>query len=316
MVLTSMRIAVLGAGAVGGYFGARLAQAGCSVVFIARGAHLEDIRRHGLSIESPAGDCVVRPAEATDAPELARDADAWLVGVKAWQIPEAAAALGPVVGRKSVVVPLQNGVEAADQLAAILGHERVLGGSCRILACLSAPGRIRHVGVDPILEFGERGGRSTGRASGLLAAFDRSTGATGRLVEDVESAVWQKFLFIAPTSGVGALAGTPAHVFRSRPETRAMLVAAAQEVFLLARARRIALQEDAVDRALALVDALPEGAITSMQRDMQAGRPSELESLTGAVVRLARAAGVPAPVNESIYRGLLPSETRAREALI
>ena len=308
-----MRIAVLGAGAVGGYFGARMAQAGCSVVFVARGAHLEAIRRHGLRVESPAGDYTVHPAEATDAPGSVRDADAWIVGVKAWQVPEAAAALRPVAGAESVVVPLQNGVEAAAQLAAVLGDDRVLGGSCRILACVSAPGRIRHVGVDPVLEFGERDGRRTGRALSLLAAFDGATGATARAVDDIEAAVWQKFLFIAPTSGVGALSGTPAQVFRARPATRAMLVAAMQEVFHLARARRVALPDDAVDRALALVDALPEGATSSMQRDMQAGRPSELESLNGAVVRLARAAGVPAPVNESIHRSLLPSERRARE---
>jgi 2-dehydropantoate 2-reductase len=309
-----MRIAVFGTGGVGGYFGGRLAEAGCSVVFIARGAHLEAIRREGLRVESVAGDFVVSPAEATDSPESVGPVDVVLVAVKGWQVPEAATAMVPLVGAESIVVPLQNGVEAADQLAAVLGSGRVLGGLCRIISYVSGPGRIRHAGVDPTLELGEREGPDRGRASGLLAAFGKAKGVAARLAEDIEVAVWEKFLFIAPLGGVGAVTRTTADVFRAVPETREMLAEAMREVLHLARARGVAIRDDAVERALRYIDTLPEGSIASMHRDFLAGRPSELESLNGAVVRLAREAGVPAPVNGNIYRSLLPSELRARQA--
>ena len=308
-----MRIAIFGAGGAGGYFGGRLAQAGHSVVFIARGEHLAAIRRDGLRVESPAGDFIVRPADATDAPGSVGPVDAVLVGVKAWQVPEAATAMVPMLSPVSLVVPLQNGVEAADQLAAVLGGGRVLGGVCRIISYVSAPGRIRHAGVTPRLEFGERDNRRTERTAALLAAFGELIGVTAGVPEDIEAAIWEKFLFIAPFSGVGTVARTPAHVFRAEPRTREMPRGAMREVFDLARSRRVALPNDAVERTMEFVDALPEGATSSMQRDIQAGRPSELESLNGTVVRLARAAGVPAPVNEEIYRNLLPSELQARK---
>jgi 2-dehydropantoate 2-reductase len=308
-----MRIAVFGAGGVGGYFGGRLAQAGASVVFIARGAHLEALRRDGLRVESIAGDFVVRPAEATSDPASIGAVDVVLVCVKAWQVPEIAPALLPLLNADTAVVPLENGVEAADQLAAVVGPERVLGGLCKIVSFVVGPGHIRHAGIAPRIEFGERGGRKSERVAALRAAFEEASGLSVGTPEDIDAALWEKFLFIAPVSGVGAVTRVPIGAFRSVPETRAMLEAAMQEVFDLARARGIALRADAVARTMGFVDGLPADATASMYRDIVEGRPSELEYQNGTVVRLGRQAGVPVPVHEFLYRSLLPAELQARQ---
>jgi 2-dehydropantoate 2-reductase len=310
-----MRIAVFGAGGVGGYFGGRLAQAGESVVFIARGEQLKAIRADGLRVESLAGDFLIRPAEATDDCASAGRVDVVLVCVKAWQVPDAARAMLPMLGPQAFVVPLVNGVEAADQLGAVVGKERVLGGLCRLVSYLVAPGRVRHAGADPRIEFGEQDGRESARVAALRAAFARTVGVSVHSPNDINVAVWEKFLFIAPFGGLGTVLRMPAGVTRKVPETRELLTAAMQEVADLARARGIRLGSDAVARTMRFVDGLPEDATASMQRDIIEGRPSELDYQSGTVVRLGREAGVPVPVNEFIYRCLLPAELKARGRL-
>jgi 2-dehydropantoate 2-reductase len=307
-----MRIAVLGSGAVGGYFGARLAQAGESVAFIARGAHLEAIRRDGLRVSSSTGDFQVRPAEASDDPRAVGTVDVVLLGVKAWQVADAAKALPPLLGRDGFVVPLQNGVEASAQLGAEVGPERVLGGLCKLLSVLEAPGHIRQKGLTPRIEFGEPDGRRSARVEALRAAFERARGVSAHVPADVVAAVWEKFLFIAPFSGVGAVSRAPAGSMRAVRETRDLLEAAMREVEMLARARGVRLPSDVVPRTLGFVDSLPADATASMQRDIMEGRPSELEYQSGAIVRLGREAGVAVPVNAVIYASLLPAEQRAR----
>ena len=307
-----MRIAVFGAGGVGGYFGGRLAQAGHDVAFVARGAHLRAMRERGLAVESPAGDFVVDPVRATERPEEIGPVEAVLVCVKAWQVPEAAAALGPLLGDDTFVVPLQNGIEAADQLAAAVGPGRVVGGLCRIVSYVTAPGRVRHASTAPSIEIGERNGRPSARVEALAAAFAPAIGVRLMVSPDIEAAAWRKFLFIAPLSGVGALAGQPIGAWRHDPAWRAMLRAAMEEIARLAEARGVALGEGAVESAVRAVDAQAEDATASMQRDLLAGRPSELEQQNGAVVRLARAAGLETPVNAEILDRLLPLERRSR----
>jgi 2-dehydropantoate 2-reductase len=309
-----MRIAVFGAGAVGGYFGGRLAQAGHAVVFIARGAHLEAMRRDGLVVRSTSGDFALCPVEATDAPAGVGRVDVVLVAVKAWHVREAGRAMLPMLGDASFVVPLQNGVEACDELAEEVGRERVVGGLCRLISVLEAPGRIRHAGVTPRIEFGEPDGRPSARVDALRAAFGAAAGVTAVVPADVAAAIWEKFLFIAPFSGVGAVTRAPAGAMRAVPETRGLLESAMREVHALALARRVAVREDAVARTLGFVDGLPADATASMQRDLIEGRPSELEYQNGAVVRLARPAGVPVPVNAFLYASLLPAELKARAA--
>jgi 2-dehydropantoate 2-reductase len=307
-----MRIAVYGTGGVGGYFGGRLAQAGESVVFVARGEHLAAIRSEGLRVESVAGDFRVQPAEATDDPAAAGPADLVIVGVKAWQVPDAASAVLPLLHEATVVMPLQNGVEAPDQLAAVVGERRVVPGLCRLVSYVAAPGWIRHAGVPPRIEFGERDGSRTPRVAALLAAFEKCQGVSAAVPPDILAALWEKFLFIAPFSGVGAVARRPAGALRGVPETRALLEAAMREAWELARARGVKVREDAVERTMGFVDALPADATASMQRDIVEGRPSELHSQIGAVVRLGRAAGIATPANDFLYASLLPQELAAR----
>ena len=310
-----MRVAVFGAGGVGGYFGGRLAEAGEDVTFIARGAHLEAIRSDGLQVQSVAGDFHIDPAPATDDPAAVGEVDVVLVAVKAWQVPDAAAAMQPLIGTNTVAVPLENGVEAPEQLADVLGQDHVAGGLCRIISYIAAPGVIQHVGADPYVAFGELDNRLSRRLERLRAAFDRATGVTAETPPDIKAAMWRKFVLIATFSGVGAVTQAPIGVIRSRPETRAMLKQALDEIYDVAQARGVALGREAIEAAVTFMDNLPPDATASMQRDILEGRPSELESQNGAVVRLGKAAGVDTPLHRFIYSALLPLELRARGEL-
>jgi len=309
--LAAMRICVFGVGGIGGYFGGRLAAAGNSVAFIARGATLDALRKDGLWVESPRGDISLPYVEATDDPAEVGEVDAVILGVKAWQVPEAATAALPMIGESTAILPLQNGVEAADQVAVIHGVEHVLGGMCRIVSFVVEPGRIRHQGVEPFVGLGELDNRRSKRVERLAAAF-ADAGVDVKVSPDIQSSIWQKLLFIAPVSGVGAVTRVPVGELRSSPETYDLLREAMHEVEALAVARGVALADDAIDKTLKFVDGLPEDMTSSMQRDIMEGRPSELEALNGVVVRLGREAGVPTPVNGFIYAVLAPTEARAR----
>ncbi len=308
-----MRIAVFGTGAVGGYFGGRLAQAGEDVVFVARGERLQALRGQGLRVDSlvSKSDFVVRPVQATDDPAQVGTVDAVLVGVKAWQVTDAAQAMHPLVGPETFLLPLQNGVEAPNQLAAVLGSEHVLGGLCRIVSFVVEPGHIRHAGLEPYVALGELDNRSSERTERLREVFVRA-GVRAEIPPDIQVAMWEKFLFIASFSGIGAVTRAPAGVLRSLPEMRQMLEQAMREVLAVARAREIALPEETISRAITLIDSLPPGGTASMQRDVMDGRPSELESQNGAVMRLGQEVGVATPLHAFIYHSLLPLELRAR----
>ncbi|HEX6614904.1 MAG TPA: 2-dehydropantoate 2-reductase [Gemmatimonadales bacterium] len=310
--MSRLTIAVFGTGATGGYFGGRLAEAGEDVRFVARGAHLAALREHGLAVESVAGDFRVQPVRAAADPAELGPVGVVLVAVKAWQVPEAAEAMRPLVGERTFVVPLQNGIEAPGQLAAVLGAERVLGGFCSILASLDGLGRIRHMGVVPYVAFGELDGSRSARAEALRDAFARTRGVTVEVPADIRAAMWNKFLFIAALSGVGAVTRVPVGVIRSVPETRELLRQALGEIYSLALRSEVALPADAVARTLAFIDGLPPDGTASMQRDVLAGRPSELEAQVGAVVRLGERLGVEVPVHRTLYAALLPQERRAR----
>jgi 2-dehydropantoate 2-reductase len=313
--MARLSIAVFGTGATGGYFGGRLAEAGEDVRFIARGAHLAAMREHGLRVVSVDGDVRLHPVRVTDDAAAVGPVDVVLLGVKAWQVPEAAESMRALVGERTFVVPLQNGIEAPEQLAAVLGAERVLGGLCRILAYLEGPGRIRHPGVAPYIAFGELDGSSSARAEALREAFARARGVTAEVVPDIRAAMWNKFLFIAALSGVGAITRASIGVIRSQPESRRLLRQALEEIYAVAVRARIALPADTVERTLAFIDGLPPDGTASMQRDVMQGRPSELEAQVGAVVRLGERLGVEVPVHRTIYAALLPLERRARGEL-
>lgn len=308
-----MKVAVFGTGGVGGYFGGRLAEVGEDVSFIARGAHLQAIRDKGLRIVSVSGDVTIASARATDDPGEVGPVDLVIVGVKAWQIRDAATAMKPLIGDDTMVLPLENGVEAADILADVLGRAHVIGGLCTIVSMIEAPGTIRHAAIDPpAVRFGELDNRRTPRVERIFDAFERASGVTPEIPADIERAIWQKFVFIASWSGIGAVARAPIGAIRSNPQSRALLLEALDEAIAVGRARGVDLPDEVRQGTIAFYDSLAETGTASMQRDVAAGKPSELESQTGAIVRMGAAAGVPTPVNSVIYRALLPGEAIAR----
>ena len=298
-----MRIVVFGTGGVGGFFGGRLAQAGEEVTFIARGEHLRAIKANGLKVDSSIGDFVIYPAKATDNVDEVGETDLVILGVKAWQVPEAARAIKPLVGPATTVMPLQNGVDAVPQLVAELGSDNVIGGLCRIVSFVVEPGHIRHAGFTPTIIIGELDNRRTERVTKIEQVL-KHAGLDTTIAADIQVALWTKFLFIASFSGVGALANAPAGVLRSDPKWRAQMLSAMEEIYALAHAREVKLPSDSVDKVMAAVDGLPEDTTSSMQRDIAAGKPSELESQNGAVVRMARESGVEVPTNTLIYQTL------------
>jgi 2-dehydropantoate 2-reductase len=306
-----MRIAVVGAGGVGGYFGGWLAQAGEEVIFIARGEHLKAMQASGLRVESHLGDFIIQPVRATDDPGQAGQVEMVLLAVKAWQVPEVAPRLLPMIGEETGVICLGNGIEAPAQLAHVLGTQPVLGGLARISAALAGPGHVRHLAIEPSIAFGEMDGHSSTRVERLRRAFEHAQVKVS-VPPDIQAAVWEKFIFIVAISGMGAVTRLPVGDFRSVPETRHMLEAVIGEAVCVARSRQVNLPADIVQRTLAVIDGLAPSVTASMQRDIMEGRPSELGSQNGALVRMGLEAGVPTPVNAFIYACLAPQELKAR----
>ena len=306
-----MRIVIFGTGGVGGYFGGRLAQAGEDVTFIARAEHLRAIKTNGLKVDSSSGDFVVYPAKATDNVSEVGETELVILGVKAWQVPEAARAVKPLVGPTTTVVPMQNGVDAVPQLVDELGSENVIGGLCRIVSFVVAPAHIRHAGFTPSIIIGELDNQRSDRIVRIEEVF-KHAGLDTTIATDIQVALWTKFLFIASFSGVGAVADAPAGVLRSDPKWRGLMLSAMREIYALAHARGVKMPPDSVDKVMAAVDGLPEDTTSSMQRDIAAGKPSELDSQNGAVVRMARESGIEVPTHTLIYETLKPLEVKAR----
>ena len=304
---------MVGVGAVGGYFGGRLAAAGAEVSFVARGATLDVLRREGLRIESIDGDLRVNPVRATDDPAEIGEVDGVLFGVKAWQLRQAAETARPLFGEQTFALPLQNGVEAPEILARVLGPHRVLGGLCRIIAKLEGPGHIRHSGARPTIELGELDDRPSDRTERFRQLAERSGFRAKIPGQGIQAAMWGKFLMIVPTSAVGAVTRAPIGEILARPETRELLEASVREIDGLARVRGIALSDDAVERTMAFVEQLPPNSTASMQRDLMAGRPSELEAQCGAVLRLAEEVSHSVPVHRFLYAALVLQEEVARK---
>ncbi|MDH3452386.1 MAG: 2-dehydropantoate 2-reductase, partial [Gammaproteobacteria bacterium] len=246
----AMRIAVVGAGGVGGYFGARLAQGGHDVVFVARGAHLDAMRAGGLQITSPQGDFLLTSPEATDDTARVGHVDVVLVAVKTWQLADTLESIGPMLRPGTAVVPLLNGVEAPAVLAAALGAEHALAGLCGIISYIDGPGCIRHVGIDPWVRFGELDDSVSDRVVTLREAFERSPGVDVSIPADIQAALWQKFLFIAPTSGVGALTRASFSAMRDTPETRELIELAMRETLAVGLAQGVGMDETFLQRAL------------------------------------------------------------------
>lgn len=310
-----MRIAVFGAGAVGAYFGGRLAQAARDVIFVARGKTLEALRAHGLRIESILGDVHLGNIAATDNLSALRTADLVLTAVKAHQLAAVAEVMVPVLPDGALVLPLQNGIRSYEILSSALGPERVLHGFCRILSTAVAPGHVRHVGAEPTVLSGEIDARKSPRIDTILRALHEVPGITVVIPDDIRRAIWEKFLFVAAFGAVGAAVRFPAGVLRSIPETRQLLEASMREIVAVGRAEGVLLPQDAEAQGMAEIDALPALAMASMQRDLIEGRLSELTGQIAPMLELAGAYCVPTPVNATLYATLLPSELKARGEL-
>jgi 2-dehydropantoate 2-reductase len=309
----AMKVAVVGAGALGGLFGGMLARAGFEVVFLVRERMKRQLEQEGLQIATPGGEFAISPVFAGTDPSALGGADVVLVTVKAWQVAAVAPTLRPLIKGGTIVIPVQNGVEAADQLQADSPNGSVVGGVCHVFSSLEKPGRIVHKGKPPQLTLGELGGGTSARLSRVAEAFRRAEIAMV-LSEDIRADIWEKMLFVEPLGSIGAATRASIDVFRSVPGTRAMLLDSMREVQRVSGGIGIALAQGVVDRSMVRIDSLPAGSTASMHRDIVDGRPSELEQQTGAVVRFAKRAGVAAPVHDYLLSTLLPQELSAQKA--
>jgi 2-dehydropantoate 2-reductase len=305
-----MKIAVMGIGGVGGYYGGLLAKAGHEVTFIARGKHLEAIREKGLEVKSVFGDFQIRPTLATDNPAEAGQVEMVLFATKTYHTDEAARQILPMVGPDTVVIPLQNGVDAAERIGAVIGAGHIVGGATWLSAAIEAPGIIGQYSQFRLIVIGEFDGNITSRAEAALDGL-KSTGVDVELVGNIAQVLWTKFVFISAISALGAVTRVTMGEYRSVPETRATLTEALHEVVAVAHAGKILLEADIVEKTLEFIDSTAPGIKPSMQRDMEAGRKSELESMIGIIVRLGAQLGVSTPVMRFSYAALKPGDLKA-----
>lgn len=306
-----MKIAIIGAGGVGGYFGGRLAEAGFDVTFLARGEHLKAMQQNGLTIKSIKGNFKVSPVNATDRISAIGSADLIIIALKAWQIKDIAKDLGDLANRDTMVLPLQNGVSVIDELKEQLKLENIIGGLCRIISKVESPGVINHSGVEPTIIFGELDNAETARIHKLKAVFDHA-GITARISDDITADLWKKFIPIC-VSGLLAVTGTTYGELRELKETRQLMLELLDEIFLLSQKAGIRIEPDFVAKAVAFIDSFPYDSTSSLTRDIREGKPSELEYQNGTVVKLADKYDAEAPVNRFIYYCLLPMEIKARK---
>ena len=294
-----MRITVMGAGGVGGYFGAKLAKSGCEVSFVARGAHLAAIRQSGLRVESQSGEIYLPEVRASDDPAAFAAPDYVFICVKLWDTEAAVRSLEKVKAPHTAFLSFQNGVQKDDLLRKLLGEKAVMGGVAYIGAGIARPGVIRHTGTMQRLVFGEFGGSRSERATALLEACTHA-GIDAEISADVRRAIWEKFVFIVGLSAVTSATRKTIGPVRANPRTRALLLEVMQETVAVGRAHGVNLPEDYAEKRLAFVDGLPAEMTSSMHNDLEAGKRLELDWLSGGVVELGKAANVPTPMNRAV----------------
>ena len=300
-----MRIAVVGAGGVGGGFGVALAKAGAEVTFLARGAHLAAMKSAGLKVQGGRGESHLVPARATDNPADIGEVDFVLFCVKLWDVESAGAHIKPLIGADTAVIPLQNGVDAAERLIPILGENAVMGGVAQISASITAPGVITQVGTFMRMIFGELDGRRSKRAEEFLALCLKA-GFDATLSEQILTDLWMKFILLAANSGIMALTRQPIGKLRDDPDIRPIFRAAYQEAFDVGRAKGVALPADAVEKIIDQTQNQPSAMKASMALDLDRGNRMELPWLAGKVAELGRELGVPTPTHSMIYAMLKP----------
>ena len=295
----------MGAGGVGGYFGARLADAGHDVAFIARGRHLLAMKERGLQVKSALGDVRLPRPTVTDDPATLGWFDVVLFAVKLWDTESAAAAIKPLLAAGGVAIPFQNGVESIERVSAVVGDAQVMGGVAYIAAKIAEPGVIAQTGTMARLRFGVVLSAQQPAAEALLAAC-RGAGIDAEIAADIHQALWMKFVFLVALSGVTAATRQPVGVVRADADLRATFEAAMRETWSVGRARGIALPDDFVASQMTFLDGLPAEMRASMAHDLDAGNRLEAPWLSGAVARMAKEAGTSAPVNATLYAAVKP----------
>ena len=300
-----MRIAIIGAGGVGGAFGAALAKAGADVTFVARGAHLTAMRANGLRIFGVRGETHLTPTQATDDPASIGPVDLVLFCVKLWDVESAGAAIQPLIGANTAVIPLQNGIDSADRLIPILGKDAVMGGVAQISATIEEPGVIRQIAPFMKLVFGELDGRPSRRGA-AFHALCQSAGFDSVNTNDIKVALWEKFVLLATNATIVAAARLPFGKLRDDPEVFALFEAGVAEVAALGRAAGVALPDTLEANLLKATRGFPADMMPSMAFDLLRGNRLELPWLAGKVVALGRELGVPTPVHSVLYSVLKP----------
>jgi 2-dehydropantoate 2-reductase len=302
-----MRLAIVGVGGVGGYFGGHLARTGTDVRFLARGAHLAALKTDGLTILSQEAPIERLKIDVTDDATAIGPVDMVLLAVKLADTDVAVAQMAPLIGPATAVASLQNGVDAVERMSAAFGRERVLGGVCHIAIAIERPGVLRHTGTMARITLGELDGRKTERLTTLVEACKR---AALKITEssDIHRVIWEKFVFLSMLSGVTALTRSPIGPIRDDPDGMLLIARALSESTAVARAHGISLPDDHVEKSLAFIGNLPAAMKASMLHDLERGAKLELPWLSGAVVRLGRESGVPVPTHETIVAALRPHQ--------
>ena len=306
-----MNILIYGIGGVGGYFGGKLAQTGHNVTFIARGAHLEAIKKNGLQVKSVNGDFTAKPDLATDNLSEIPEPDLVILGVKSWQVSASAKALQPYLKPESVILPLQNGADNIEKLLKIVPKNQVLGGLCRIISYVQEPGVIEHPAFEPSVIFGEIDNSKSERVLAIKKVFDEA-GFTNKIADDIQAEIWKKFLFICTISGLGGLTRVPIGKIRESEYLYKVMQDTANEILAVAKAKGINISETDVENTFKGINNQNPETTASTQRDIMEGKPSELENFNGYIVKQGLELGIPTPANKMIYECLLPMENEAR----
>ena len=305
-----MKIAIIGTGGVGGYFGAKLAKAGFDVTFLARGEQLKAILAMGLKVKSILGDFEVENLKATDKITDIEHPDLVIIAVKAWQIKDIRDDLKKIIHADSFILPLQNGVLAAEELSEKIDQKNILGGLCRIISKIESPGIINHFGVSPTITIGEIDGPRSERLIQIKKVFVEA-GIDTIISDDINTELWRKFIFIC-VSGLLAVTKTTYGELRALKETRQMMINLFTEIYLLSQKMGLKIESDFIEKSVFAIDALPYDSTSSLTRDVWEGKPSEIDYQNGTVVRLGVEHGVDTPINRFVYNCILPSELKAR----
>ena len=306
-----MNIAVIGTGGVGGYFGGKLAKAGNNVTFVARGEHKKALIKNGLVVKSFMGDFHIPHPNVVDHIGALNQPDLIIPAVKAWQVRKTGTELKSVIHPESIILPMQNGILAANELAEEVERKHILGGLCRIISKIESPGIINHLAINPSITFGELDKTHTERLKKIHKLF-HDAGIDSHISKDIEADLWKKFIGIC-VGGLLAVTRSDYGTLRSLPQTRLMMVELLNEIFILALNSGVTIKDDFVDKTMAAIDSFPPDSTTSLARDIWEGKPSELEYQNGTVVKLANKLNVDVPINSFIYNCILPMEIKSRK---